>query len=220
MGDEHAPDWEVVWLQEFLQDRPGASVLDAGCGKKSKLGRFPEIVSVGVDADVTLWANRDIRHGVLGSVAALPFRDRVFDLVYSKYVAEHLPDPVAVWKEFHRVLRPGGRVFLLTVNRYNYAMIVSAHTPMVFHRWITQLAWGTGAENYPTYYRANTRSRLHGTLVEAGFRRRRERLIGGAFKYLQFSAPLYLGARLADKLTSVPPANALKLYLLVEYEKP
>jgi SAM-dependent methyltransferase len=219
MGDRRAPDWELLWLEEFFRERPDAAALDAGCGKKSKLGHFPDARSVGVDADATIFANTDLRMRVIGSVDALPFREAQFDLVYSKYVAEHLPDPVAVWREFHRVLRPGGRLILLTVNRLNYAMIVSAHSPMAFHRWITRLAWGEGAENYPTYYRANSRGVLHRTLVSAGFRRRRVLLFGGAFKYLQFSAPLYLGARLADKLAAISPLSSFKLYLLAEYEK-
>ena len=37
-----------------------------------------------------------------------------FDAVLCTEVLEHVPDPLAVWREFYRVLRPGGHVLLST----------------------------------------------------------------------------------------------------------
>lgn len=37
-----------------------------------------------------------------------PFGDRVFDLVVTQDVLEHVPDPMAALREIHRTLRPGG----------------------------------------------------------------------------------------------------------------
>ncbi len=42
----------------------------------------------------------------------LPFRDKTFDVAYSRYVLEHLADPVRVLEEVHRVLKPGGKMFV------------------------------------------------------------------------------------------------------------
>jgi SAM-dependent methyltransferase len=42
----------------------------------------------------------------------LPVEDGRFDLVLCAQVLEHLPEPLAVLKELHRVLRPGGRLWL------------------------------------------------------------------------------------------------------------
>ena len=41
---------------------------------------------------------------------ALPFEDGSFDLVLGHAVLHHLPDLDAAFREFHRVLRPGGRI--------------------------------------------------------------------------------------------------------------
>ena len=44
----------------------------------------------------------------------LPFGDGTFDCVTCGYVLEHLPDARTGLAELHRVLTPGGRLFLLT----------------------------------------------------------------------------------------------------------
>ncbi len=50
----------------------------------------------------------------VSSAVRLPILDTSFNSVLCTEVLEHVPDPVAVWKEFHRILRPGGRVLLST----------------------------------------------------------------------------------------------------------
>lgn len=44
-----------------------------------------------------------------GDAHALPFADGTFDLVFCRYVLEHLADPVRALREMHRVLKPAGR---------------------------------------------------------------------------------------------------------------
>src|SRR5881227_1441684 len=41
---------------------------------------------------------------------SLPFADESFDLVFGHAVLHHLPDLRKAFAEFHRVLRPGGRI--------------------------------------------------------------------------------------------------------------
>jgi ubiquinone/menaquinone biosynthesis C-methylase UbiE len=41
---------------------------------------------------------------------SLPFADESFDLVLGHAVLHHLPDPPRAFGEFHRLLRPGGRI--------------------------------------------------------------------------------------------------------------
>jgi SAM-dependent methyltransferase len=51
------------------------------------------------------------------SAEHLPFRDDSFDLVVAGDVIEHVPDPVAMVRSCHRVLRGGGSLWLATPNR-------------------------------------------------------------------------------------------------------
>jgi SAM-dependent methyltransferase len=44
----------------------------------------------------------------------IPLPDDSLDSILCTEVLEHVPDPLAVWREFHRLLRPGGKVLLAT----------------------------------------------------------------------------------------------------------
>jgi len=49
---------------------------------------------------------------IVGRGEQLPLRDRQFDLVFCTQVLEYSPDPRLVIAEVHRVLKPGGSLFL------------------------------------------------------------------------------------------------------------
>jgi ubiquinone/menaquinone biosynthesis C-methylase UbiE len=48
---------------------------------------------------------------VKGDAHQLPFEDERFDVVYCRYVLEHLADPLRALWEMRRVLRRGGKIF-------------------------------------------------------------------------------------------------------------
>lgn len=101
----------------FLGVTPGARVLEVGSG----LGILASAVAaaaegvrvVGVErAPAQLAAVvRDPRvEYVLGDAHHLEFPDASFDLVYGRYILEHVADPERVVAEMRRVARPGARV--------------------------------------------------------------------------------------------------------------
>jgi SAM-dependent methyltransferase len=51
-------------------------------------------------------------------VTAMPFADNTFDLVICNHVIEHVPAWEALAQELHRVVRPGGIVYVATPNIY------------------------------------------------------------------------------------------------------
>ena len=46
----------------------------------------------------------------VGDLAALPFADRTFDVVWTQHVMMNVPDRDRVYRQFARVLKPGGKV--------------------------------------------------------------------------------------------------------------
>jgi ubiquinone/menaquinone biosynthesis C-methylase UbiE len=103
-------------------DRGYARSLEIGAGT----GYFSlNLLQAGVVEDITC---TDISPGMIGTLSAnaealglpvraaraeaesLPFADETFDLVLGHAVLHHLPDVQAAFAEFHRVLRPGGRI--------------------------------------------------------------------------------------------------------------
>ncbi|HEX8651068.1 MAG TPA: methyltransferase domain-containing protein [Pyrinomonadaceae bacterium] len=51
-------------------------------------------------------------HFLQGDAHGLEFEDDRFDVVYCRYVLEHVANPLQVLKEMRRVLRPKGKVFV------------------------------------------------------------------------------------------------------------
>jgi arsenite methyltransferase len=101
--------------------REGETVVDLGCGRGGDVLRAaaavgPGGLSVGVDANEAMIAAARARAGglprvrfVLGDLAAVPLPDGRADVVISDCAINHAPDKAAVYREIHRLLRPGGR---------------------------------------------------------------------------------------------------------------
>jgi SAM-dependent methyltransferase len=49
---------------------------------------------------------------VAGTATAMPFPDRSFDVLWSVWVLEHIPNPEAALREMRRVVKPGGYLYL------------------------------------------------------------------------------------------------------------
>ena len=108
---------------EALGLRPGAVVLDVGCGPGSDvhaLAATKTCRAVGVDIDPRMLAAARMATApgtsaafVCADAAGLPFPDTTFDAVRSERMLQHLPDPARAVREMARVTRPEGRLVLI-----------------------------------------------------------------------------------------------------------
>jgi SAM-dependent methyltransferase len=136
-----------------LDLRPGARILDAGCGSGRTLDDLAEYGEVsGIDlSEFAAAAARARGHEDIhvGKVETLPWADGAFDLVTSLDVIEHTPDDRVTLAELRRVTKPNGHA-VITVPAYQW--LFSSHD----------------VDNH--HYRRYTRRTLTAAATEAGWR--------------------------------------------------
>ncbi|WP_375428783.1 class I SAM-dependent methyltransferase [uncultured Sphingomonas sp.] len=104
-----------------LQGMAPGRLLDIGCGNGGFLGGMARVgwQAHGIDFDPAALAVARRFPGVttaLGDVFDQGFDAESFDAVTMSNVIEHVPDPVETIAECRRILRPGGRLVVITPN--------------------------------------------------------------------------------------------------------
>jgi SAM-dependent methyltransferase len=208
-------------IRRYLQ--PGSRLLDAGCGRHLTFSRELASVAhvVGVDLEHAFETdNRRSPFAIRGDIGALPFSSGYFDMVISRSVVEHLEDPSRVFREFFRVLRPGGRVVIITPNKYDYVSLIAAVTPYWLHRSLVSRICDVPEDDvFPTLYRANTMSALRQAMTAAGLVEREMDTINHYPAYLMFSPVLFRLGVLYERLTSLKALRSLRGSILCVFEK-
>jgi SAM-dependent methyltransferase len=169
----HADDHVVfdASIRRYL--RRDAVILDAGAGRGAMYPYdYGEAVQkvIGVDADAGIWGNPNLDEAVVADICHMPFADRTFDLVFSKYVVEHFARPIAAFREIRRVMKPGAHFLFHTPNRFHYVALGATLTPPRFHEWFNERRGRAHEDTFPTRYRANDRRTLGKTAARSGFR--------------------------------------------------
>jgi len=200
-------------------------VLDAGSSRGDPdlpaIGRAKQ--AVGCDMDLAgLRANTLVRDRVMSPLEILPFRSGVFDVIVCKFVIEHISAPLQVFREFFRVLRPGGVIAVLTPNRLSVFALVSSVIPYGIKQILKQKLFGGHSEDtFRTYYRANTPRALEGAFAEAGFHPVKLEMLAGMWAFFIFNSPLAMTVRVMERMQSrTPILRNFSTHILGVWQKP
>lgn len=110
-------------------------ILDAGCGEgfiaRAILFHYPQIEYTGIELDKnTVQKARDkVKQAkfINGSITALPFKDKSFDLVICLEVLEHLSSPLQGLKELCRVSKKTVLVSVPDEPLFSYLRLIFFH---------------------------------------------------------------------------------------------
>jgi demethylmenaquinone methyltransferase/2-methoxy-6-polyprenyl-1,4-benzoquinol methylase len=104
---------------------PGQRLLDVAVGTGlvarealAILGRPEDVIGLDLSAGMLRQARAALPIPLLQARAeAIPLADSSVDLISMGYALRHVPDLVHTFREYRRVLRPGGRVLLLEIDQ-------------------------------------------------------------------------------------------------------
>ncbi|MGH8476453.1 MAG: class I SAM-dependent methyltransferase [Methylococcales bacterium] len=104
----------IRFLDENFKRGSQGTLLDAGAGTRPYVPVYRNYFSETYSIDTPCSPHDIASVDAIASAQHLPFPDATFDCVICTEVLEHIPDPVQALREFRRVLKTGGRLFVTT----------------------------------------------------------------------------------------------------------
>lgn len=157
-------------FREFL-GQGGLRILESGCGSGRWMAFFEKLGNraFGIDdswGPLLLAREHDPDMKLVRSDALTsPFRDDTFDAALSSYVAEHFQEgPEVLFREIHRVLKPGGLFFVVVPYDNTFRRFVV--DPILRALWALWRLFGKGLGFTEFRY---TRAEMDGFLARTGF---------------------------------------------------
>lgn len=204
--------------------KPSDTLLDAGCGRtvpvlKNYLGRAERLIGVELVDFTETPAGIETYNADL---AKIPLPDASVDLIMSRSVFEHLTDPDSVYREFSRILRPGGSVVFLTANMWDYGTLIARLVPNRFHAKIVKHVEGRAEEDtFPIAYKTNTRGDVDQLAKSAGLKVDSFQYLSQYPNYLMFNGALFFLGMCYEKLINrFESLRFLRGWIMVTLRKP
>ena len=106
-------DIVASYYQNYLPAYAKGNLIDLGCGKVPLYSVYRDHVDATTCVD---WEHSMHQNPFLDQTCdlneTLPFPDKTFDTILLSDVLEHISEPVKLWHEMERILRPGGALVL------------------------------------------------------------------------------------------------------------
>jgi demethylmenaquinone methyltransferase/2-methoxy-6-polyprenyl-1,4-benzoquinol methylase len=124
-GFLHSGSFYRRWVQQRHGLKPGHRVLDVACGtglvavEAAKIVGDPALITcLDPSAGMLAEARKKLAATfVQGRAEELPFPDNTFDFLTMGYALRHVMELERTFAEYHRVLKPGGKVLILEVTK-------------------------------------------------------------------------------------------------------
>lgn len=151
----------VAFLCNMIKGTDAQRVLDIGCGYGFFLESLDESGYCTCGMDLSRAALKEAKKRTKANLAqacstGIPFKASFFDAVTLFDVIEHVQNYDLALKEIHRVLKPGGYVFLITLNASSLL------------RFLLGRSWSWYMD--PTHVHIFSTSRMERSLCDSGFR--------------------------------------------------
>lgn len=122
----------VLFIKNILEVslKPGAKILDVGCGDFYLSKIMPQFDWHGIDV-ATDFSDKIVKQDLC--TAPYPFEDKTFDAVVCSEVLEHLWYPTVVHHETKRLLKDDGYFILSTPNHDNIDWVLDHHRELLYN---------------------------------------------------------------------------------------
>jgi ubiquinone/menaquinone biosynthesis C-methylase UbiE len=106
-----------AWIASVARSTPdGSTVLDVGAGSAPYKTLFSHCKYIAQDAaqldEKKLRDRKFASLDIISEASSIPLKSETVDVIVCTEVLEHVPEPLKVFKEFARLLRPGGKAFV------------------------------------------------------------------------------------------------------------
>jgi ubiquinone/menaquinone biosynthesis C-methylase UbiE len=118
---------DVILINHFLRELPthgSLKILDIGCGTGNYTDLFQKITQAkgcqvcGIEPSEGMLSKARTKNSQVlfkqATAEDIPFEDHFFDFIYMTDVIHHIPDIRKMFLEIHRVLKPQGKVCIVT----------------------------------------------------------------------------------------------------------
>jgi SAM-dependent methyltransferase len=115
-------------------------------------GEHAYVVGLDVDDDA-IRQNDKLDEALVGDLETYPLPTDAFDVIFCRYVLEHLSDPERALANMRRALKPSGWLLLVFPNRWSLKGLVTRLTPHSLHALGYRVVFGKGgATPYETRF--------------------------------------------------------------------
>lgn len=205
-------------LRQYLSQPIQILELGAGTGELAPDRQYRKAKVWGVDPDERIKENANIDVAKVGMIEDVDFQKESFDLICSRFVFEHIEDPVEILNHLYPWLKNDGKCMVLTVNRLHY---------YCWHGWLPE-SWAqkiTGRKTediFPTHYQFNNPFRIRKIVAKSKFGPTAKVTISLCEKYLYTSLPAirYFSRIYSLLVNSIPFLRSFRAGLIITITKP